>query len=190
MWRGIAALRVAYLCFWSSSVFMEITWWHFEVWFHNFHPKLCCQCAQDLSFVCPLPESVFLTSSYLMSLIPYETIFPDVISIWHRLYKEKHMLAIRGVMRMLFLGNQFSSAILKNLHFHYLFEKTHKCWALAEVTFWAEQSLLMLCVTYFARCPDQKDTQQPSRLPWQRGAAYGPGVERQLCLETLRRLSP
>lgn len=96
-----------------------------------------------------------------MSLIPYETIFPDVISIWHRLHKEKHMLAIRGVMRMLFLGNQFSSAILKNLHVHYLFEKTHKCWALAEVTFWAEQSLLMLRVTYFAWCPEQKATQQP-----------------------------
>lgn len=48
----------------------------------------------------------------------------------------------------------------------------------------------MLRVTYFAGRPEQKDTQRPGGLPWQRGAAYGPGVERQLCLETMRRLSP
>lgn len=91
----------------------------------NYSPQTLSMCL-GLSFMHILPEYIFLTSSCLMSLIPYETIFPDVISIWHPLYKEKHMLAIRGVMRILFLGNQFSCTILRNLHVHYLFEKMQK----------------------------------------------------------------
>jgi hypothetical protein len=107
-----------------------------------------------------LTQNDFLISSCLMSLILYGNVFPNVRSIWHPLYKKKHMLAIRGAVWVRFLGNRLSYAILRNLHFHYLFEKVQKCWALM----WPSElgkGCWILHLTYFAQCPEQKDIQHP-----------------------------
>lgn len=68
----------------------------------------------ELFFACIPPWYLSVTSECLVFLILHENVFPDVILICHPLYKEKHMLAIRGAVRMQLLGNQSSYAILRN----------------------------------------------------------------------------
>lgn len=114
-----------------------------------------------------------------MSLILCENLFPNVISIWHPLYKEKHMLAIHSAVWMQLLGSQPSYAILRNLHFHYLFEKMQKCWALR----WPSELKKGFWTLFDLVCSVSWAEGHPAvqELPWHREMAYGPGVERQ-CL--------
>ena len=121
-------------------MFMVITWWHFEDYFSSFKDRISlivllkppfCVFYCERTSLCPYSFLVHFPNKLLfMSLILYENLFLNVILIWRSLYKEKHMLAIHGVMWKELLGNQSSYAILRNLHFHYLFKKMQKCWAL------------------------------------------------------------
>lgn len=129
---------VTYLHFWCSPVFVEITWWHLEVCTYNFNNTvsltICLKlCVVDVhrTFLCTHSSWVYFSSQFSLDVLnSLWNYIPWCNIIWHPLYKEKHMLAIGSAMRMLFLGNQFSSAILRNLHVHYLFEAIQKCWAL------------------------------------------------------------
>lgn len=68
----------------------------------------------ELFFACIPSWYISVTSECLMFLILHENLFPNVILICHPLYKEKHMLAIRGAVWMQLPGNPSSYAILRN----------------------------------------------------------------------------
>lgn len=124
-----------------------------------------------------------------MVLVLDENLFPDVISIWHPLYKEKHMLAICGAVWKKLLGNQRSYSRLRNLHLCYLFEKMQKCWAWRSPSKlgerWLNTRLDLVHRLFWA----EVQPSSPGAALAQGGSIWDRGGEATFCLGNLHRPS-